>query len=204
MSTVTRLRPEPVESRALHNRAIEDLRFIRETMERASAFTAVPGWGGVLMGCTALVAAVAVPRVPGPHGWLATWLVAAAAACGLGAWTMVRKARRARVPLLHGPGRKFVLSLFPPLVGAALLTGSLYGTPAAGSLPGVWLLLYGAAIITGGAFSIPVVPMMGVCFMATGAAALFAPLAWGDLFMALGFGGLHIVFGLIIARRFGG
>ena len=204
MSSVTGLRPERAESRALHSRAIEDLRFIRETMERASAFTAVPGWGGVLMGCTALIAAGAASRVPGEHGWLTTWLAAAALAGALGASTMARKARRARVPLFQGPGRKFVLSLSPPIMAAALLTASLYGTSAADALPGIWLLLYGAAVITGGAFSVPIVPVLGVCFMTVGAAALFAPVAWGDAFLALGFGGLHILFGIIIARRHGG
>ncbi|MGD8376767.1 MAG: hypothetical protein PVF68_11550 [Acidobacteriota bacterium] len=204
METVTPLRPRPVETGSLHRRALDDLRFIRETMERASSFTAVPGWGGVLMGCTALAATAVAPRMPGVHGWLLTWLAAAATAAGLGGWAMARKARHAGLPLFYGPGRKFVLSLFPPLVAAVLLTASLHGTAAMGTLPGIWLLLYGAAIITGGAFSIPVVPVMGVCFMATGAAALFAPASWADGFMAAGFGGLHIAFGLLIARRHGG
>jgi len=68
----------------------------------------------------------------------------------------------------------------------------------------VWLLCYGCAVVTGGALSVPVVPVMGLCFILTGLAALGTPAAWRDAMLAAGFGGLHIVFGLIIARRYGG
>ena len=60
------------------------------------------------------------------------------------------------------------------------------------------------AVVTGGAFSVRVVPIMGLCMMVTGAVALLAPAAWGNIFMAVGFGGLQIVFGSLIAHRHGG
>ncbi|HYT03401.1 MAG TPA: hypothetical protein VEM13_00810 [Gemmatimonadales bacterium] len=191
--------PEP-----LHDRALDNLRFIRQTMERAGSFTAVPGWGQVAVGVTALVAAGIAARQPTPELWLVTWLGEALVALTIGGSAMVRKAFAVHDPLLSGPGRRFGLSFLPPIVVGGLLTVALYRAGLWRALPGTWLLLYGTGFVTGGAFSVPIVPVMGVCFMATGAAALFGPAAWGNWLMAAGFGGLHIVFGGVIARRYGG
>jgi hypothetical protein len=188
----------------LDEQAIENIRYIRETMERSTSFTAVPGKGGVLMGVTALVAAGVATQVRTAETWLATWLIEAAVAYALGGWAMARKARKANLPLLSGPGRKFALSLSPPLLVGALLTVALFRRGLVSALPGTWLLLYGAGVVTGGAFSVKAVPLMGVCLMALGTAALFSPAAWGNTFLAAGFGGVHIVFGMLIARRYGG
>jgi hypothetical protein len=183
---------------------MDNLRFIRQTMERATAFTAVPGWGGVGMGILALgAAAVAHTRLT-PTEWLATWLGVSVAALTLGGWTMAAKARRAGTAVFSYSGRRFVLSYVPPLLVGALLTGALVRAGLYQALPGTWLLLYGTGVVTGGAFSVRVVPLMGLCFMALGVVALFSPRAWGNVLMAAGFGVLHIVFGLIIARRYGG
>ena len=193
--------PEPV---PIDSRAIDNLRYIRETMESAGSFTAVPGVGGALMGLTALLAAPLAARQTSVEGWLAVWLGAAVLAFVIGAAAMVRKARHARVPLLSGPARKFALSLAPPILVGALLTAALYYAGTVSLIPGVWLLLYGTGVVTGGAFSAKIVPVMGLCFMVDGAIALFCPPSWGNWFMAAGFGGLQIVFGVIIARRYGG
>jgi hypothetical protein len=194
-------RPAPL---AIEAHAADNLRFIRETMERAAAFTAVPGWGGVGIGLTAVAAAYVAAQQGGPNAWLLTWLVEAMLAIAIAAVATARKARAAKLPLFSGPGRKFALSFAPPLLVGALLTAVLFRAGYPAVLPGMWLLLYGTAVVTGGAFSVRVVPMMGLCFMCAGAAALFAPAAWGNWFLAAGFGGLQIVFGLVIARRYGG
>jgi hypothetical protein len=188
----------------LHARATDNLRFIRQTMESAGSFTAVPGWGGVLMGITALFAAVVASQQSSAARWLLTWLAEASLALLIGLVEIARKARAATMPLLMGPARKFVLSLVPPLFVGALLTLLFYRAGLVGLIPGMWLLLYGTAVVTGGAFSVRVVPAMGLCFMGLGTVALFSPPAWGNWFMAAGFGGLQIVFGVIIARRYGG
>jgi len=198
------LRKEAVEPQALHTRAMDNLRFIRETMESAGSFTAVPGWGGVAMGSLALVAALVAARQASIEGWLVTWLITATLALFIGAWTMSLKARAAKTKVLSGLAKKFTLSFSAPLLVGALLTVALYQAGLFQILPGLWLLLYGTGVVTGGAFSVKVVPVMGVCFMFAGALALFCPASWGDWFMAAGFGGLQIVFGIIIARRYGG
>ncbi len=188
---------------ALGDRAWDDLRFIRRTLEHGPAFTGVPGWGGVGMGITALATAAVASGRPTVDGWLATWIMGAIIAVGIGAWAIARKARRAGIPVLRGAGRKFLLSFLPPTVAGALLTMALYRGEAAALIPGSWLLLYGAGVTTGGAFSVKVVPLMGLCFMALGALALAFP-GWSNPFLAGGFGGLHILFGAYIARKHGG
>ncbi|HEX6940820.1 MAG TPA: hypothetical protein VF158_15495 [Longimicrobiales bacterium] len=192
---------EPI---ALQDRAMDNLRFIRETMERAAAFTAVPGWGGVGIGVTALAAAVVAAAQSEPTHWLAVWLGEAVLSLAVAAWAVARKARVANVPVLSGPGNKFLRSFLPPMLVGALLSFVFVRAGETALLPGTWLLLYGTAVVTAGAFSVRIVPVMGSCFMLTGAVALFCPPGWGDGFMAFGFGGLHILFGLIIARRYGG
>lgn len=192
---------EPI---ALGDRAVDDLRFIRRTMERGPAFTAVPGWGGVGMGVTALLAAAVGATRTTPEAWLAIWLIAAVVAVGIGAWAMVRKARRAGFPLFSGSGRKFLLGFLPPALAGAILTLALYRSGATPLIPGMWLLLYGVAVAAAGTFSVRVVPVMGACFMILGVVALLAPAGWGDVLLGTGFGGLHVLFGFHIARKHGG
>lgn len=205
MPNVEPIRTRPAgEPAAIHDHAIDNLRYIRETMERAGSFTAVPGWGGVAMGATALAAAGIASHAASREAWMLCWLIEGAIAVSAGLVAMARKARTARLPLWNAPARKFVFSFVPPLIAGAALTLALWNTAAWHAIPGVWLMLYGAGVIAGGAFSTPVVPMMGACFLATGAGALFTPAAWADFWLGLGFGALHIVFGAMIARKYGG
>ena len=192
----------PGPSPALSARAMDNLRFIRETMEQAGAFTAVPGWGGVAMGGTALVAAAIAAIQPTTDAWLAVWIGEAILGAVIAGLTMLRKSRGGSAPMAAAQWRKLTLAFVPAIVVGALLTVTLRGEPWA--LPGTWLLCYGAAVTSGGVFSVRIVPLMGACFMLTGAVALRAPASWGDPLLALGFGVFHIVFGVIIARRYGG
>ncbi len=184
--------------------AEDNLRFIRDTMERAGSFTAVPGWGGVGMGLTALLAAAISLSARTPQAWLAIWLAEACAAIAIGIWTMARKARRTNTNLFSGPARRFLLTLTAPLGAAALLTLALERAGLIPLLPGIWLLLYGTAVVTAGALSVRTVLVMGALFMLLGAAALSSPASWGTAYLAAGFGGLQIGFGVAIARRHGG
>src|SRR5271169_1103963 len=204
MATPGPLRSPKREPIPIDARAADHLRYIRETMENAAEFTAVPGWGGVAMGVTALGASWLAARQTTPRAWLAVWLAEVFVAVAIAASAAATKARRANSTLFTGPGRKFVLSFAPPIFVGGLLTFALFQLGGITALPGVWLLLYGTAIVTGGAFSVRVVPIMGLCLMALGAAALFAPASWGNLFMAAGFGFFQIAFGVWIALRYGG
>ncbi len=194
----------PREPIPIGRRAADNLRFIRDTMERAGSFTAVPGWGGAIVGLTALAAGIAsVGRAP--HRQFFIWLAEAFVAL-LIAFSAVRlKSKRMSVsPLQSRAARRALLSFMPPLLAGAALTVVLYRLDLFSVIPGLWLLLYGAAVVTGGAFSVRIVPVMGLCFMFTGAACLLAPAAWGNVFLMLGFGALHVAFGVVIARRHGG
>ena len=199
-----RVRRPHSRSRPLPAGAMDDLRFIRETMERSSSFTAVPGWGQVAMGAIAILAAWIAAQQTTPSSWLKVWLAAAVAAAAIALPAIWLKAQRSGLPLTSGPGRKFAASFLPPIAVGALLTVVLYRSGVPSLLPGMWLLLYGAGIITGGAFSVAIVPVMGGCFMFAGVIALLAPATWGNLLLASAFGGLHILFGILIARRYGG
>lgn len=190
--------------RALHLRAMDNLRFIRETMEGAACFTAVSGIGEVAVGITAVMAAWIASLQASPRAWIAVWLCEAALGAGISVAAIVWKARKTEISLLSGPVRRFALGLLSPFVAGGILTAVLFAQGAFGLLPGLWLLLYGTGVVTGGAFSVRIVPVMGLAFMALGALALVAPASWGDAFLAAGFGGLHILFGAVIAWRHGG
>jgi hypothetical protein len=193
-------RPEPIQAHALEN-----LRFIREAMSRASQFTAVPGWGGILMGLSALVTAPIAGPPDGTFRWLLIWFADAVVAAAIALAAIAIKLKRSGTPLSKAaPAIRFALAFLPPLVAGMILTPVFVMMGLVARLPGCWLLLYGTAVSTGGAFSVRVVPLMGICFMALGAVAFAAPAAWGHWLMALGFGGLHIAFGTIIARSYGG
>jgi hypothetical protein len=188
---------------SLHDYAAEHLAYIRHTMERAGAFTAVSGKGQAVVGIIGVIAAVCASLV-GSAAWLFVWLAAAAAGAAVAVTGIVLKARRLGVPLFSAPGRKFALGFLPPLVAGAILTAAVYYVGAPQLLPGLWLLLFGAAVLAAGALSVPPVPVMGACFMALGVVALVAPASWGTWLLGLGFGAVHIGFGILIAVKHGG
>ena len=203
MTPVLPLKPRRSTPPEMQERAMDNLRYIRETMERAGTFTAVSGWGEVVIGCTAIVAALVASRLT-LVGWVATWLVEAAVAAAIAIVFMTAKARAAAMPLLSGPVRKLVLSFSPPMLVGVLLTVLFVRLRLEGLLPGSWMLLYGTGVVTAGTYSVPIVPVMGMAFMSLGTLALFAPPSWATALMIAGFGALHIVFGTLIARRYGG
>jgi len=183
---------------------MDNLSFIRGAIERAGTFTAVSGTGQAAVGVTAFAAAWIAAGQVSRERWVLVWVAEALAALLVSIWAIAKKARKAELPLFTGASRKFALSFGLPILVGALLTPPLLRSGASDRIPGLWLILYGAGIVTGGLFSVAVVPVMGLCFMLLGACALYGPATWGDPLMAAGFGGLHIAFGIAIARRYGG
>ena len=204
MRPLPRLELLPPEPPALHGRAAADLRFIRETMERSAAFTAVPGKGAVVMGAIGLAGAAVAEQETTPGAWLSVWALAAGAAVVVGGVALWRKASAAGTPISRGVGARFVGGLCPPLVAGAALTLALWRADATAALPAAWLALYGTGLLAAGLFSERIVRVLGASFLALGALAALAPLPLGDGLMALGFGGLHVGFGIAIWRRYGG
>ena len=197
-------RPEPLPD-SLHERALDDIRFIRSAVENAGSFTAVSGTGGVAMGIVGLLAAaIAAPEAGHPRNWLSIWLWAAVVATAVGLSFMAVKSRRAGSSLVSGPARRFALAFVPPVAVAAVLTWALVARDAFDLLPPLWLLLYGVAVSAGGALSVRVVPFMGMALLTIGVIALFVPFQAANLLLGVGFGAVQIAGGIVIIRRYGG
>ena len=188
---------------AEEHRAADDLQFIRHAMERANRFHAVPGIGLVIMGATAIAAAGLATTAPAPL-WLSIWVADAVLAVSVGLFTMYRKARSVNLPVASPSGQAFLFSFSPPIAAGIVITLAFAANGVTHLLAGMWLILYGLAALTGGAFSVRAVSLMGGCFLLLGGVALLAPPALANLFMALGFGALHVAFGAYIAHRHGG
>ena len=188
---------------ALHERALADLRFIRQTMEGAAAFTTLSGAALVAIGLSALAAWALAGSTPGP-AWLRVWIAEAGLALLVGVLSTLWKAHVAQLPILAGPLRKFALALAAPLLVGVVLTTTLARAELYAVLPATWLMLYGTGLLAGGAFSIRLVPIMGACFLGLGVATALAPPALGSAALPLGFGGLHVAFGALVARGHGG
>ncbi|REJ75703.1 MAG: hypothetical protein DWQ47_09565 [Acidobacteria bacterium] len=198
-------RKQEEQTPSLHGRAMENLEYIRDAMQRSTEFTAVPGYGGVLMGVTAIGAGIIAEIQTEPLYWLATWMVEALLAFLIGSLAMWQKSRDADTALIRSrPAQKFAIGFLPPLLAGVILTGLILYRGSPSILPPVWLALYGASVVTGGAYSVKPVPLMGWIFMLIGGAAVFARPELGNYFMIAGFGVVHIIFGLIIGRKYGG
>lgn len=203
MAEVLPIRPRRNSTPEIHERAMDNLRYIRETMEAAATFTAVSGWGQVVIGVTAIAAALVADHQTDAVSWVLVWAAEAILAGIVAVWFMYHKAKSASLPLLTGSARKLLFSFSPVFVVGMVVTVAFLQGGMVVLLPGVWMLLYGAGVVAAGAFSVRIVPVMGAAFMIAGTLALFFP-AWNTALLIAGFGAVHIVFGFLIARRHGG
>ncbi len=204
MAPVLPIRPRRDSSPAIEDRAMDNLRFIRETMEAAGTFTALSGWGQVVIGITAVAAALIASQAQAPSTWLAIWFAEACIAGAISVASMTIKSHAANMPVFSGPIRKLVLSFSPAIAAGCLLTLALHEAGADALIPAMWMLLYGAGVISAGTYSVTIVPFMGAAFMLVGVVTLITPASWNTSLLIASFGGLHILFGFLIARRHGG
>jgi hypothetical protein len=204
MGNVQPIRKETNEPINIGDRALDNLKFIRETMERSAVFTSVPGYGGILMGATAIAAAYIANSQSYIRDWLTVWLLEAVLAFFIGLLAMWQKTKLSKTSLFSASAKKMILNSIPPMLCGVFITLGLWRFGHFEMMIPVWILCYGAAVVCGGAFSVKVVPIMGWCFLALGAVAFALPTAFGNSMMAASFGGLHIIFGFIIGRKFGG
>ena len=204
MGSISPLRKETEEPVNIGDRAIDNVRYIREMMERSASFTAVPGYGGMLMGATAVVAAYISNRQVYTVDALAVWLVEAFLALAIGLLAMWQKSKIAGESLLSAPARKFALGFLPPIIVGTIIVLGLWKNGHYYVMAPVCILTYGAAVVCGGSFSVRAVPIMGWCFIVVGAVAFALPTNYGNLMMGVAFGLVHIVFGAVIARKYGG
>ena len=187
------------EIQRLDSHAASTLRYIRASMEGAVSL-AVPGSAGLALGVLGLLTA-AISSVPGLHAhWLEIWLSASLVGAAVGGTLVVRESSLRNLRLIGTPLRKFVLCLTPSLFAAVVMTAVHWTYGNLHAIPGTWLLLYGCALITASAATTRTIGILGGCFALLGMMALLLPDDLQILILAIGFGGLHIVFGFVIGR----
>jgi hypothetical protein len=190
--------PIPIETRALGT-----LAYIRRSID-SSASMAVPGMAGVVMGGIGIAAAICASITRWAAHWMEIWICAAAFAFVVGGALMAREAAQSGHARYLGPVRKFMLCLGPALFAGAVLSAVLWHDRMEGLLPGTWLLLYGCAVLSASTVTVAatmrLLCIMGALFVALGSVAFALPPGPHTSMLGLGFGVLHIVFGLLLGR----
>jgi hypothetical protein len=188
---------------SIETRALGTLAYIKRSIE-SSGSMAVPGTAGVVMGCIGMLAAIAASTSRWAPHWAAIWMLGGATAFVGGGALMAREAAQSGHARYLGPVRKFLLCLCPALFAGAVLTGVLWRAGLMGLLPGTWLLLYGCAVLSASTVTIAstmrLIGIMGALFVGLGCLAFVSPAKMHTALLGVGFGVLHIVFGLLVGR----
>jgi hypothetical protein len=184
---------------ALDTHAAATLQYIRSTMDAAVSLS-IPGSAGIAMGTVGVVAA-AMSSAPALHGyWLPIWLSAAVIAATLSGLRMARQSSLQGFTLFGAPVRKLLLCLFPGLFAGAVMTGVLWESANSHAIPGSWLLLYGCALVSASATTTRMIGILGGLFVVLGLVGFALPDQWQMAALGAGFGGLHLLFGVLIGR----
>jgi hypothetical protein len=183
----------------LDSHALATLRYIRASMEGAASFV-VPGSAGIALGFIGIVAA-GLSLAPALHEhWFEIWLIASITAAAAGSVLLLRESSLRGLQLLGTPIRRFALCLLPSLTAGIVLTAVHWSSRNMHAIPGTWLLLYGCALISASTVTTRTIGLLGALFAALGLMAFILPDSLQMPMLGAGFGGLHIVFGIIIGR----
>jgi hypothetical protein len=183
----------------IDSHAIATLRYIRSSIEAATSI-AVPGSSGIAMGCVGMIAAVLSSTYLREY-WMTVWVVAAVVAGIAGSVLLSNTTSLRGLTFSSAPARKLALCLLPSLFAGAALTAAFQLSANLRFVPGTWLLLYGCALIAASLVTRTMVAVMGGLFMALGLLALLVPSTFHMALLGTGFGGLHLLFGILIGRN---
>jgi hypothetical protein len=191
--------PKSANTVHIDSHAAATLRYIRDSMEGAASFV-VPGSAGIALGVIGLLAA-ALSSAPTLHEyWIGIWLTAALAAAGVGSALLVRESSLRGLRLIGTPIRKFALCLVPSLAAGLIMTAVHWSYGNLHAIPGSWLLFYGCALISASTVTTRTIGILGGSFAVLGVLALLLPGGAQIMMLGAGFGGLHIIFGILIGR----
>ncbi len=202
------------------NKAAQELKVIRQLMERPVRYSTMSGLSGILAGLAAFGGLAADWAISGawqdkPHTAMKinvlVWAgVLAVAFAGTVICTRLRELRQ-NMPFWSGVKKRILLTILPPFVaGVGLTLIVVYRWHVGwepnewGLIPPIWMLFYGLALWQVGLLSPVEVRLLGAAFLACGLAAAlwFQPHPYWSL--GVTFGGFHIVYGLAVWVRHGG
>lgn len=195
----------------------DELAQIKAMMERSTKFLSLAGWSGIVAGVTGVVAALMAANLTGALGselvlaanfsrstdvsLLIIALVALTVSIAGVVLLSNKKARRDSLPVWTASSRRFVSNMAIPLAVGGILSLTLALKGVAGLIPAVMLLFYGLAMFIAGNFTFGEIRYMGMIEMALGLLAVWFP-RYSLVIWAIGFGLLHIVYGIYLHLRY--
>jgi hypothetical protein len=198
---------------------IRDIAEIRSMMERSSKFLSLSGWAGIMAGIYALAGAyiayavldfnpdaisAAAPSEGLPAGLLQVVLLALAIlilAIGTAIFLSWKKAGARGEKAWNATSRRLLTSMAVPLTAGGILILILFSKGLIGLIAPLMLLFYGLALYNAGKFTFPEVKFLGMIQIGLGLLSAWF-IEYGLLFWAVGFGVLHIVYGIYLHFRY--
>jgi hypothetical protein len=197
----------------------EDLSHIRSMMERSSRFISLSGLSGVFAGLSALIGGLYVYQLfkangldyfDGEHKLYSVDLVSELVIIALlilffaltfGIFFTIRKSRKYNLPVWTAATKNMLLNLAIPLmVGGVFCLALLYHQIYVLIAPAT-LLFYGLALVNAEKYTFSDIKYLGFCELVLGCVSLFF-LGYGLVFWIIGFGILHILYGLIVFKKY--